>query len=275
METSIIAGVIQELITGVQVVGYIRGATVAGFTVMILDWLLTFEMEVPFIWQAPWTTMKVLYLLERYVPFIDVTLAVFFLFADGLPVEICGILYRCVAWMFFCRIAIANLVFTLRTWIVWEKHPRVGLGLLIFYISTWVVVAVPFGLYLQTVTFIDVTVPHLLGCAKQSPSTIFSISFAASMVYNTVIRAVSVFRSGANSSLMRVIYRDGILYYIYMFIISFLNFLVIFKLSNEYVDLLLTMERVLQSVLACRVVLHIRQEGQKITQIGILLDTQT
>ncbi|KAF9441196.1 hypothetical protein P691DRAFT_684754 [Macrolepiota fuliginosa MF-IS2] len=181
----------------------------------VLDWLLTFEMEVSFIWPAPWTKMKVLYLLGRYMPFIDVTLLIFFMFSDGLSVETCGVLYRCVAWMFFCGIAIASLIFTLRTWAFLVRWPRIGLGLFIFYISTWIVAAIPFGLYLRTITFIDVLVPHLLGCAKRSSSTILSISFAAGMVYIgtmlllMVIQAVLFFRSGTDSNLVRVIYHDG------------------------------------------------------------------
>ncbi|KAF9444975.1 hypothetical protein P691DRAFT_676580, partial [Macrolepiota fuliginosa MF-IS2] len=38
----------------------------------VFDWLLTFEMEISFIWRALWTLMKGLYLLERYSPFVDV-----------------------------------------------------------------------------------------------------------------------------------------------------------------------------------------------------------
>ncbi|KAF9439847.1 hypothetical protein P691DRAFT_689476 [Macrolepiota fuliginosa MF-IS2] len=43
----------------------------------ILDWLLTLRMEVSLIWKAPWTLMKGLYLVNRYMPFVDVTIAVF------------------------------------------------------------------------------------------------------------------------------------------------------------------------------------------------------
>ncbi|KAF9441300.1 hypothetical protein P691DRAFT_766460 [Macrolepiota fuliginosa MF-IS2] len=237
----------------------------------VLEWLLTFEMEVSFIWPAPWTTMKVLYLLGRYMPFIDVTLAVFFMFSDGLSVETCGVLYQCVAWMFFCGVAIASLIFTLRTWAVFGGWPRVGLGLLIFYISTWIVAAVPFGLYLQTVTCGYPKVAYPMFADNLFVVIDVHGIYWSNAALDSYPRSVSL--SGTNSNLVRVVYHDGILYYIYMFIISLLNFLVVFKFSNEHVDLLLTMERVLQSVLACRVVLHIRQEAQKTVYVRTLPDT--
>jgi hypothetical protein len=39
--------------------------------VFIYDYLLTLDTEVEQIWKAPWTTLKVAYLLQRYLPFLD------------------------------------------------------------------------------------------------------------------------------------------------------------------------------------------------------------
>jgi len=38
---------------------------------MIWDYALTFRMEVDLVWNAQWNFMKGLYLLQRYLPFID------------------------------------------------------------------------------------------------------------------------------------------------------------------------------------------------------------
>jgi hypothetical protein len=40
-------------------------------TAFVYDFLLTFATEVEQIWMAPWTPLKVVYLLQRYSPFID------------------------------------------------------------------------------------------------------------------------------------------------------------------------------------------------------------
>ncbi|KAF9443036.1 hypothetical protein P691DRAFT_635602, partial [Macrolepiota fuliginosa MF-IS2] len=116
------------------------------------DGLLTFEMEISFIWQAPWTLMKGLYLLERYSPFVDVALGTLLEFGGMLSGKRCQTLYRCTIWMYCFGIAIANLIFTLRTWIVWGKHQNVGIGLAISYVTMWAIVLFPIGVYLQSLT---------------------------------------------------------------------------------------------------------------------------
>lgn len=45
------------------------------YTLKIFDWFLTLDMEVFYIWQAPWNVMKGLYLLARYMPCIELALA--------------------------------------------------------------------------------------------------------------------------------------------------------------------------------------------------------
>jgi len=76
-----------------------------------------------------------------------------------------------------------------------------------------------------------------------------------------VIRGISAYRSGGDSQFYRVVYSDGIIYYIYLFGLSLFNTIIILKLPSDYVNLLVMMERVIHSVLACRVVLHIREQG--------------
>jgi len=46
-------------------------ATVASFALFLWDYILTFGMEVDLIWKSKWNFMKALYLLQRYLPFID------------------------------------------------------------------------------------------------------------------------------------------------------------------------------------------------------------
>jgi hypothetical protein len=43
-------------------------------TVQLYDFILTFPQEVSLIWPAPWSLMKVLFLLTRYLPFADVVI---------------------------------------------------------------------------------------------------------------------------------------------------------------------------------------------------------
>ncbi|KAF9443038.1 hypothetical protein P691DRAFT_738380 [Macrolepiota fuliginosa MF-IS2] len=235
--------------------------------------MLTLEMEVVSIWQAPWTLMKVLYLLGRYTPFVDRCIVLVF------PLQVVCISFipdTLNASLLCMRLiyGLLTVIFTLRTWIIWGKRRNIGIGLAIFYMVVWFIVLVPVAIYLRSTTFKASPAPRLLGCTKEGPDMLFSISFTGAIVYDgamlllLITRAIISFRSGENSDLLRVIYRDGIVYYIYLFILAVLNLLVFLKLPKDYADLFLSLERVLQSVLACRVVLHIRQQARRIVQPG-------
>ncbi|KAG1812821.1 uncharacterized protein BJ212DRAFT_1368322 [Suillus subaureus] len=43
-----------------------KALSAAGHTVLIYDYLLTFDDEISYIWNAPWTVVKVLFLINRY-----------------------------------------------------------------------------------------------------------------------------------------------------------------------------------------------------------------
>ncbi|KAJ3515880.1 hypothetical protein NLJ89_g1488 [Agrocybe chaxingu] len=48
--------------------------TVAAFALLFYDYLLTLGMEVEHVWPGEWTPVKVVYLVQRYLPFVDTML---------------------------------------------------------------------------------------------------------------------------------------------------------------------------------------------------------
>lgn len=57
----------QELATHVLV-------SVASAALFVYDYIITFEMEFEFVWKSPWNVVKVLYFIQRYMPFADVAM---------------------------------------------------------------------------------------------------------------------------------------------------------------------------------------------------------
>lgn len=46
-------------------------STVAACVLFVWDYILTFGLEVQYIWKSRWTVVKVVYLIQRYLPFVD------------------------------------------------------------------------------------------------------------------------------------------------------------------------------------------------------------
>ncbi|EKM75083.1 hypothetical protein AGABI1DRAFT_88041, partial [Agaricus bisporus var. burnettii JB137-S8] len=72
-----------------------------------------------------------------------------------------------------------------------------------------------------------------------------------------LIRGASHFRQGINSRLSRIVYSDGILFYVYISIISIANFSLLFSRVRFRLDPS-RFQGGARSVLACRIVLRIR-----------------
>ena len=52
----------------------------------IWDYILTFTMEVDFVWKSKWNFMKGLYLFQRYLPFIDTVWLILYRQSDVSPI---------------------------------------------------------------------------------------------------------------------------------------------------------------------------------------------
>ncbi|KAF9441782.1 hypothetical protein P691DRAFT_779677 [Macrolepiota fuliginosa MF-IS2] len=200
-------------------------------------------MEVTLIWKAEWNTMKGIYIVSRYLPFIDVPIALIFGMNEGLSVEGCKVLYTFITWMFGIGQATADLILALRTWVVWRKTRRVGLWLTVCYIAVWVVILTGLGLQLKIITYAPSPVPRLIGCVVRDPTVVWTIVYAAATIYYAImlvlmlIPAISAWKSGASaysSGLVRAMYSDGVIFYIYIFVLSLLNLIVIVKLPVRH-----------------------------------------
>ncbi|KAF8991937.1 hypothetical protein BDQ17DRAFT_244332 [Cyathus striatus] len=85
--------------------------------------------------------------------------------------------------------------------------------------------------------------------------------------------AYRAFKLGGKSTLVTAVIREGIFFYIYLFIVTLVNLVVLLKLSPDYFALLPVFSRVVQSALSCRVVLHVREKADTSRVHGIKLST--
>ncbi|KAF9007424.1 hypothetical protein BDQ17DRAFT_1422801 [Cyathus striatus] len=256
--------ILSTLLEHTQVFHYMN---VASIVLLYYDYLLTFNLEVSLIWPSNWGAMKILFLLARYTPFIDSLIVFYHHFAPNISQESCLKAYEANGWMYIAGACFAEIILTLRTWAVWRKDPVVKFGLPAFFIAVWVASCVIVAKFLRTLEFAHAPYPGFRGCLVIGGSSILCILWILLMVFNTGtlilmgLRASRTRRLVVTSELLQTVYRDGITYYIYLFVLSLVNVILVLKLPLDYVNLLSTLERVMQSILGCRVILHIRERG--------------
>ncbi|KIP07404.1 hypothetical protein PHLGIDRAFT_423189 [Phlebiopsis gigantea 11061_1 CR5-6] len=210
-------------------------------SLLAYDFTLTFDDEVELIWKTRWNLTKVLWFLTRYPAFIDSTLSIYHQVGTNVAIRTCGMLYSISGWMFLWGIWIAEIILIIRTWAIWGRNHYIGGTLFTLLCGLWIVSAVYLNQFLHSFTFVlakNIS-PILTGCVITSSGDQLWISFVILMIFEsiiltlTAIKGIQQFRR-SSSPLVTSLYRDGMIFYVYLFGISVINVSVLLAAPAEY-----------------------------------------
>ncbi|KAF8995823.1 hypothetical protein BDQ17DRAFT_1545022 [Cyathus striatus] len=223
-----------------QIVNYLRAATLA---VLVYEYLLTFDLEVDFVWKRDWSIVKILFILTRYLPFFDATIILALQFLPHVSVAKCKILYPIVCFLSIGGL-IAEAVLTLRTWAVCGGQKRLGILLAIFSMGIFsghTVLVGFFSLVKLRFDLQDTLDTILQGCLITSGNyNLLIIDWSLVLIYDTVnlvlimTPAYQSFRPSCYSNLARMVLRDGAIYYFYLLVAGIANIIVITRLNVSW-----------------------------------------
>ncbi|KZP19209.1 hypothetical protein FIBSPDRAFT_892990 [Athelia psychrophila] len=208
---------------------------------LVYDYILTFDSEVTLIWGEPWKSLKVLFLLSRYLPFADTV--VLFLYHSASSQSECRALKFGLIMLSAIGICITEYIFAVRTWAMWGFDRNVGIVLVITCLACWlpnVVVALFFG---RGTKYFPPT-PLVQGCNEASAnSPLFLAVSGMLIVYWLVLIGLMVVKGGSPC-------------------VVILN-MIATTWPHERVNLLFYFQRVMHSVLTNHLLFHIRRYGRK------------
>lgn len=244
----------------VEVVRYI---TVGSMVLLTYDWFISLAEEVQLVWGTPLSISNILYFLSRYTPFIDTTLNVIFYVKPGISVDECLPNYTISSWSTYFGMGASESILLWRTYIIWEKPRAMLYGFCILWIL-WVVGNIyPVVLFSRSLKFTAQPLPNIPGCNLVASDPLVFISFVSFLAMEILIVILTVIKGikhvqVRHSPLVVTLYRDGVLFFICLAMLSLGNVIQLLTAPVEFTDLLNTMTRVLHSLLCCRVLLNIR-----------------
>ncbi|KAF8060221.1 hypothetical protein FPV67DRAFT_1674180 [Lyophyllum atratum] len=272
-----------------QTVKYIN---VASGAVLVFDYFQTFAMEVEFFWTPEWNIGKVLYLFARYTAFFDVPLVIYcasipalfsnslieftwdFSFADALASNVshktCYQVYAVSAYSTLIGIAFSEAIMILRTYGLWANNRKILIFLLTFLAFIVIPALIILSIFLKSLKYGAPPLPTVTGCYPTAGSIVLFVDFVLIILLECTIMSLTVwigvkhFRHSRNR-LVYTLYRDGIFFFVYLFLISAGNIVVLVAGPPEYVDLLNTFQRVMHSILSTRIMLHVRDTARSDT----------
>ncbi|KZS93846.1 hypothetical protein SISNIDRAFT_454291, partial [Sistotremastrum niveocremeum HHB9708] len=250
----------------------------AAVTILIYDWLLTFDREVEYIWKENWNVGKVLYILNRYVPAIDLTIHLNAFLNPNVGPAFCRPWFYIDVALAYFDVSIVVFLLVLRTIAIWERSRPISLLISLtglFTMLSLAVFVIIVSIRLQVLSYPYIPIPGLLtGCYWVENVRFTALVWTCPMVFEAVVfmltfwKAVDHLRNNVlmHMPLFKALYRDGFLYFFMIFAIALANLILLHVASPALGQLLLMFYRAGTSVMASRIILNVR---------GVLLDSQS
>ncbi|KAJ8088108.1 hypothetical protein PM082_013659 [Marasmius tenuissimus] len=262
--------IVVTLFTNLKIVAYVK--VVACFAILIYDTIITFDQEYRYIWQRKWHFLEILYFCIRYTPFIDTTIAVYkrldptFSKCDGLGT------FTTIFSGF--GVGLSELILMIRTYALYNSSRRI----LVFFVVLWLSVG---GVSFWAITrwthsadsYVQIFPPEAttsVTCYLGRASNIGLVCYLSLLAGETVIvlmttwKALSTWWTTAHelsfktSPLIVSLHRDGILFYFCILPFTIVNVIAVLRLPEGLLLIADTPLRIVHSILACRLVLHVR-----------------
>ncbi|KAK7024327.1 hypothetical protein VNI00_016358 [Paramarasmius palmivorus] len=230
------------------------------------DFILRLSLEIQYIWKSPWTLFKALYLIQRFLPFVDCFfLLIIFRFAPGLSEKQCYYGHRALMFTSTVGVALSNIVLSVRIWNFDSafRHPRSDIQ-----VFEMLVLPIQTHRSLTPLIVAILPIPNFRGCFIIDGDEVYTI-WITWLIYDTsatvlmLIPAFWAYREGGLPNLLRVIYQDGALYFMLMLLLSTANIVIIKTLPSEFTLVLGPLQRVLHCILTSHLIIHIRQVASK------------
>jgi len=201
--------------------------------------------------------------MTRYLVFADTVLVLVHQFQILNPRQ-CGIIFTTIGWGLGVGVGIAEVILAMRTWVIWGRNKNIAWGLGILLVALWVPLFFFLNEALTSLVFTIPPNPNTPGCFLLKQKNILFVCFILIMTFETVVLTLTLIKGlehfrAATSPLVTVLYRDGVLNYIYLFILSLINLAVITSAPHGFTTLLTAMQRVAHAILSGRILLHLRK----------------
>ncbi|KAF8966781.1 hypothetical protein BDZ97DRAFT_601699 [Flammula alnicola] len=220
------------------------GLWYATYTLLVYDYLCTFEKEVTYVWTCPWSIGLVLFYLNRYLPFLD-----FILLSELNATKsemACKLLWPISLWVLTVGMRITSVILVLRTYAIWGRRR------LIFYILAPLIVIVAGTDIVIIGIQSSVTAAWVQNLDSCSFIHWFSLSRLVLIVILTIIKANQHLRQSSSRWVVQL-YQNGIIYCIAILLMSLTNAIMAITAPPALKTVFLQMQRNLHSIFCNRV----------------------
>lgn len=244
-------------------------SAIVSLVVVIAEFFQMLDLEVAYIWQAEWSTVKGLYILNRALPFIFLpSPVILFTYPTPEPLD-CKVIFALVVFGFALCVLSAEVLLYLRIYALSGRTKKMRTFLIVNGIVIYLVALTSLGLFIKTGSWgLLTTSPRPYGCSILNAKNIYIVVAYSTVLYSGIATLVlslwlgiANYRSIRQSRLLQVFYRDGIFYFIVMACMTIVNGVTAARLPVGYQFIMGPPQAAVHSILVTRMVIHLKQHG--------------
>ncbi|KAG1794602.1 uncharacterized protein HD556DRAFT_1474813 [Suillus plorans] len=249
------------------------------------DYTCSLHEEGTFLLRSPWSKMKGLYIVTRYLPFVFLATNLSMYFTPNENSGICRVLENTQSGLGMVLTIVSETFFILRTYVLWNRNRILLVAILsTFFVSSQLThntqasgesirqtfLVASFSILFTTdvaAAYATSTIQGITVCYQSStsfqyfiPFLLLSVSELGLMIL-TLIRAMQNWRINS-SHLYVVLVNHNIFYYACGFLFSVMNIITPLLLQDSYQTILNSVQFIMLAILATRMHLHLWQANQ-------------
>jgi len=237
-----------------------KSFNVAGLAFWVFDYCITFETEVHWVCGRKWDLTRFVFTASRYLPLIGALMTV----SAALQTDRSG---SCMAFndlsdiIHMLGIIASEGLLILRTYAFWQGNKKLLTGVLLYgVVSLIIAVVLPRQIHDK---FHD---SNPRGCIFAGDTTnaiqyAFLIVFEIVLLFLTALKRYKCYEYVGDGIVIATLFRDNVMYMGAIISISLANIIVIVTVPFGAINSLDTLQLVLHSVLASRILFNLRESG--------------
>ncbi|KIK43097.1 hypothetical protein CY34DRAFT_11947 [Suillus luteus UH-Slu-Lm8-n1] len=222
---------------------------IGSLAILVFDYCITFQDEVQWTWFRRWDLIRVIFTISRYLPFVGSGMTAYAALRVSGP---CPPSLAENIIHILCIIAAEGLL-VIRTWAFWKKSKKLLIGLLTYSMAT-VIGAVAMNI-LPNHQLISTGNDH-------AGRTVGHLTYKKNLIVILVLTAYKWFYdyrdSEIQSSIVTAVYGGSMLYMLCIIAITVTNVIIDAALPVGFTNMFDTLQLVIHSVLASRILFHLR-----------------
>lgn len=182
-----------------------RVTSIAFFALTIYEWLITFDQEVEFFWNAKRSVSRTLFFLNRYVPMFIMMFAFVPFEMERPSSDLCINSIQVIFFLNIMAIGVIQAMLVLRVWHLFSNSKRVRIAIITAFVLSLFLSLILTILVVRRIEIIEDPLYYQYGgagCRVHRPPSFWKIYFP-SLILHTVLYILTAVRALKNRQLIR------------------------------------------------------------------------